>query len=582
MAETKLAKASFNKAAAAVFDGSIGTGGYSGTGNSNYYVGGVESLLEMTGQSPDKLIIPKKYHQVIKMCYDFYQRGGVVTTVVNRLNELTITEIRNGQRKTSDEANSYYEAVLHRGPSRLMRFMNTMGLEYFLSGLVIPRVDWVVMKGSEISPELKASRDYFMPVFDLYPPNLIQVEWAGWGKKDYYLKIPNEDLKLIRNGGSSIKSQQLRYDMWMTNYPAFVQMVLEGADLIKIQDADPILRKEVSFTQYPTPFLFNCLEALLFKQQLRRMDFAVASRVISAILLVQEGDKDFPISEDNRTNLDALEHQLQARAGNPALMERLFMLFTNHTTKLTWISPDIEALLNQDKYRETNEELAQGLGFAQILVTGESRNAQASELSTWAIKPQMEELRFMMVEWLTKIYEEAADLNAFRNVPEPAFKPIQLQDFVKTAAVMAQVFKEGNMSRSTRLDQVGLNFKSEQEQMMDEKPLIDELNKGSKFKDMPYNVQVVPGAGGNLGNIGKPASAPRGGRPQGSQNVPVNNRNRGVKPPGQSPTSRVAAELDLIPDEEVIDLMSKVASERGIYVTPELISDENNENPPEN
>lgn len=579
MADVKLAKASFNKTDAA-FDGSIDTNGFSGAGNSNYYQGDIENLLEWTGNSPEKLIIPKQFHRVIKMVYDFYQRGGVVTTVVNRLNELTITNVRNGQRKTSDEANAYYEAVLHRAPSRLMRFLTAMGREYFLSGLVLPRVDWVVMKGADISPDLKANREYFMPVFDLYPPNLLRIEWAGWGKKEYFLKIPQTDVSLIRAGGSQIKAQQFRYNMWLTNYPMFVQSVMDGADMILIPDADPILRKETTFTQYPTPFLFNVLEALVFKQQLRRMDFAVASRVISAILLVKEGDKDFPISEDSRGNLDALEQQLQARAGNPRLMERLFMLFSNHTTTLEWISPDVEALLDQDKYRETNEELAQGLGFAQILVTGESRNAQASELSTWAIKPQMEELRFMIIEWMITIYEKAADLNSFRNVPNPEFTPIQLQDFVKTAAVMAQIYKEGNMSRSTRAEQVGLNFETEQEKMLDEKKLIDEVNKGGKFKDMPYNVQVVPAKALGTG-IGRPPAAAKGGRPVGSQNVPVNNRNRGVKPPGQSPTSKVAAELELMDDEEVIELMGKVASERGIYVTADMVREETDETPPE-
>lgn len=562
------------------FDGSVGSGGFSGVGNGNNYLGdSIESLLEWTGNSPEKLIVPKNYHRVLNMCYDFYQRGGVVSTVINRLTELTITEIRNGQRKTSNEANDYYDAVLHRNPSRMMRFLRTMGLEYFLSGMVLPKVDWVEVLGSDLSPKLKATRKYMVPTFDMYPPKLVRVVWSGWGQKDYYLKVPQEDISLIKSGGSKIKEQQLRYDSWVQYYPTFVELIRGGQDTILIQQVDPIIRKETSFTAYPTPFLNAALESLMYKEKIRQMDFAVASRVISAILLVQEGDKDFPLTEDNRQNLDALQNQLYARTGNPRLLERLFMLFSNHTTKLTWISPDVEALLDQDKYRETNAELSQALGFAEILITGESRNAQAAELSTWAIMPQMLELQGMLLEWMRPIYEQAALLNSFRNVPEPAFKPIQLQDFVKTAAVFAQAFKEGNISRTTRDEQIGLNFETEQELMIDEKALIDELNKEGKFKDMPYNVQVVPGMNALGNGLGRPPGALNtGGRPQGSQNVPVNNRNRGVKPSGQQPASRIktaAEKIELLPDEEVIELMNMVAEQRGIYVTAEDIKEEN-------
>ena len=139
----------------------------------------VDSMYMALGLSPDKLVIPRDYHSVLRLCYDFYQRGGIVTTVINRLSELSITEIRNGQRKTSNEANAYFEAVLHRKPSRLMRFLYNISLEYFLSGMIIPRVDWVEMRGVEVSKDLDPHRTYIFPQFDMYPASLILIVWAG-------------------------------------------------------------------------------------------------------------------------------------------------------------------------------------------------------------------------------------------------------------------------------------------------------------------------------------------------------------------------------------------------------------------
>lgn len=538
---------------------------YNGGGNF-YMPQNVDGLNRAFGNFPDKLIIPREFHQVIDMCYDFYQRGGIVGTVVNRLAEMSMTQITNGQRKTTDEANEYFEAVLHRTPSRLNRFIHTAALEFFLSGMVLPRVEWKKVMGSELSPKLKANREYMVPVADLYPPKLVKVDWPGWGEKKYYLKIPDKDIRIIKSGGK-IKNQQIQYNMWEQEYPTIFQAIKNGAKEVEIE-TDAILRKETSFTQYPTPFLFNVLEGLVFKQQLRRMDYAVASRIISAILLVQEGSNEFPITEETRGNLDALKNQISWYGKNPAQMQRLFPLFTNHTTKLTWITPDVEALLDQDKYRQTNDEISEGLGFAKILVTGESRNAQASEVSTWAIQPMMEELREMMLEWLSPVYEQAAELNGFRQVPIPTFTPIRLQDFIKTAAVFAQAFKEGNVSRTTRDLMMGLNFQSEIELMKDERDYMKELTKEGEFPEMPYNVMAPPGGGGIGGGNGRPAGSPnKGGRPLGSQNPAVNKRNRGIKPPGQDPVSRVAAEIEPMEPEEVMELMDKIALARNISIS---------------
>lgn len=548
---------------------SVSGGSITGLGGNFYMPSTVEGLGVAVGLLPDRLMVPKEYHQVINMCYEFYQRGGIVTTVINRLAELSITTLRNGQRKTSDEANEYFDAVLHRSPSRLNRFMRTAAVEYFLSGMVLPRVDWEEVQGNELSPKLRAGRKYMVPVVDLYPPKLIRVEWADWGAKDFYIEIPDADIRMIKRGDSNkIKSQQRKYKIWQEQYPELVKAVKNGEKFIKI-DTDAILRKEISFTQYPTPFLFNVLEALIYKQKIRQMDYAVASRIISAILLVTEGSDQFPITEDTRGNLDNLKRQIEYYGNNPAMAQRLFPLFSNHTTKLQWISPDVEAMLDQEKYKQVNTEIAEGLGFARILITGESQNAAASEVSTWAIQPMMEELRDMFLEWLMPIYEQAAELNGFRYIPAPTFDPIRLQDFIKTAAVFSQAFKEGNISRTTRDIMLGIDFQSEVELMTDEKQIISDAKFG-QFPEMPYNVTVVPGTGGR-----PDGAANKGGRPIGTQNPPINKRNRGIKPPGQSPVSKLKSETAPMSDEEFLEAVGELMESQGRNITLEDIMPQN-------
>lgn len=553
-----------------IVEGGI-TGGF-------YMPKNLDRLNQAYGNSPEKLTIPETYHAQIRMCYDFYIRGGMAAVVVERIAELAATDIRNGSRKTTDEANTYYNAVLHRKPSRLNRFIRSMNLEYFITGMVLPHVDWEPILGKDLHPDLKPTKEYIVPKFDMYPPLLINVVWIGWGEKGYYLTIPPEDWKILKNQGGKIKAQQERYRI-LSQFSPYMSALSTGSNKILIE-TDAILRKEISLSPYPTPYLSKVLESLIFKQQLRRMDFAVASRIINAILLVTEGDKDFPLVEGDQSRLDTLKQQILARANNPQLLERLFMLFSNHTTQLTWISPDVEALLNQDKYRQSNEEIMEGLGFPRILVVGESKGAQAAEVSTWAIQPQMEELRSMEVEWMETIYEQCAELNGFRNTPTPQFTPIRLQDFVKTAAVFAQAYREGNISRTTRNQSIGLNFETEVDLMADEYDLIKSLPNGGEFPEMPYNIQVVPQNAGGVGGMIRPAI--KGGRKPGTTNVPVTKKNSGVKIPNQhpvtrtSPTSKPAKseldDLELWSDERLLEELNNEAERRGITITLEDLS----------
>lgn len=540
-----------------------------------------DKINQAFGNTPEKLTVPHDYHGQLRMCYDFYQRGGMASAVIDRIAELTITDLRNGQRKTTNEANVYFEALLHRKPSRLYRFFRMMAMEYFLTGMVIPKVSWQEITGEELHPKLKPKKKYAVPVFDLYPPLLVNIQWAGWGQKEYWLTIPPEDFKLVKNKDARrTKEQQRRFD-YLSTFSLFNDAVAMGTDKILLKDIDPILRKELSISPYPVPYLSKVLEALIFKQQLRRMDFAVAARIINAILLVQEGSDSFPLVEGDRNNLDELKNQILARANNPLLLERLFMLFSNHTTKLTWVSPDVSALLNQEKYIQANEEVMEGLGFPRILVVGESKGAQAAEVSTWAIQPQMEEFRTMVLEWTDTIFEEGSELNGFRNTPSPSFTPIRLQDFVKTAAVFAQLYREGNMSRTTRDQTVGLNFEDEVELMIDELSLIEDIPKD--YPEMPYNIQVVPANLNNPAGTGGTQQRNKvGGKKLGTTNSPVTEKNSGVRIDGQQPTTRTnpndsparspkgSAEslnaIELWSDEEVIEALNAEAQRRGIQV----------------
>jgi hypothetical protein len=125
-------------------------------------------------------------------------------------------------------------------------------------------------------------------------------------------------------------------------------------------------------------------------------------------------------------------------------------------------------------------------------------------------------------------------------------------------------FLEGNISRTTRDESIGVDWETELELH------ADEVEKMKDVKEPMGPTNMMAGAPGLQGLQG-----PTNGRPLGSQNVPVNNRNSGVRPPNQKPTSKLqktAAENELMDDEAVIALIDKIAVARNIVVTPEMLT----------
>jgi len=132
--------------------------------------------------------------------------------------------------------------------------------------------------------------------------------------------------------------------------------------------------------EYPIPYLYPGLESYKHKRNLRRMDYSIASRVISAILHVKAGSDEFPLTEDQQDVLDDLESKFHWREGiSPTDIERVFTLFTNHTIELNWVFPDVEALLNDKKYDAVNKDIILALGFPRILITGETERSFTSD-----------------------------------------------------------------------------------------------------------------------------------------------------------------------------------------------------------
>jgi hypothetical protein len=138
----------------------------------------------------------------------------------------------------------------------------------------------------------------------LRDPSSIKIfqSWMG-DKPSYFIKIPDFVIKFIKGGGKLENNEidKEGYQALVAQFPEFVKAVNAGKKELPLdpESVDNIIRRRYTADNpYPIPYIAPSLDALQHKRKLRRMDYTLIDKVISAILHVKVGSDDFPITEN--------------------------------------------------------------------------------------------------------------------------------------------------------------------------------------------------------------------------------------------------------------------------------------------
>jgi hypothetical protein len=445
----------------------------------------------------DKMEIPKDYQKLVKMCRFFYKHDPIAGTVVNKMVDTAISPLRNRKAKCSDVEVSAYDSLL----DMLQEFFRNVCLEYLLSGLVIPHYEWVKKKGNELSQQLDSRRRIWVPdnIWFRDPATIVVKSSPIPNKKYYYVKVSREMIEFIQSEGKLPDGtfDKETYKALVENYPDFVAAIkkLKGSTRtleIRLTEIRPILGRCITEEAYPIPYMENALESLIHKRNLKKMDYSIAARVTAAIQLIKLGSDDFPCTDDK--DFDQIKSQMNLRT-TTGYSERIFQLFANHTLVIEWIYPNTEAMLNQEKYRTVEDDIIAAFGFPRTLITGETLRSNVtggSDLATFSPIATMEAIRDKLVEWTKELYKEIAERNGFQHTPIPRFEPMKLYKLLDLALIGQQLYMEGSLSRTSRLETQGFDIDTE----LERKQAEEEKYKEYKIKTAP----PVPFSSPDIGN----------------------------------------------------------------------------------
>ena len=429
----------------------------------------------------DKMDLSKDldWKDVIALCKFFYKHEPLASTVSNKLIDIAINDLTFDKNGISDNELKIFEGI----KEKLRAFAEQLALEYLLSGLVVPEFRFGPVTKRQLRIYGVKKYDTLTLPVSLWvrdPATIVINKTIISDLPSYFVEVPDEMIYFISHKGvytDGTKDKDL-YNTLQTYYPDFVSQIDAGQRKILLTtDPNLIIRRRVTTdTAYPTPFLFPALEAMKHKRNLRRMDYSIAARIISAIMLVRLGSDDFPITEDDTEAFTDIQKQLLWRDSSNRNVERVFQLFANHTLKIDWVFPPADALLSQTKYDSVNEDILVALGFPRILITGESQRSQTSDAAYATSGPvkTMESMRKSIEFILNYVVEQVSELNNLRSTPAIRFAPLRLSDYSVYMASLKNLYDSGNLSRESYAEELGFSWDDEiQKKIKEEKLLVD-------------------------------------------------------------------------------------------------------------
>lgn len=456
---------------------------------------------EITRDTLD-LIRPKassqKPHEVFKRAIEYYHDvplfGSVVDTLVN-------FSFKGFENDTDDDVVKYFfdswnlqvnfDQILEWIFQDFYRtgFVRT----YKVLGKYDPGITYLKPKGELVKSAQKkrkargarkvrwAKSD--VPVrYTVLNPTLVEIEGSLLFDTAKTTLKPSEDLKAIIKGSKEPNDSEKEM---IKKLPAdFKRAISEGKNI----PLDPLLLGTVDYRKqpyerYPKPRGIRSFDSIEYKEKLKEADFSTLDGITNAILKITIGNDNFPVT--NQEEIGKV-----AQLFNTA--QKSFNVVWNHTLKMEKItSPEISAILGQDKYKQVNEDLTGAYGVVRALIDGVGNITVGS--ANLAVKSIIEEINYgrrQVTRWIYKEYQQIAMAAGFDHYPKIRWDSMALRDEIMVMNLVQGMIDRRIISYQTGLELMGYDYDTVLAQLQEEKPLV--LKGDIGIIGSPYNPKIQP------------------------------------------------------------------------------------------
>jgi hypothetical protein len=379
----------------------------------------------------------------------------------------------------------------------------------------------------ELSAKKRVWSKGFMPIaYTVLNPLLIEIEGSLLFDKTKVTLKPSDSLKkLLKKPVAELTDdEKLILKLLPSDFKAAVD---KGGGVV----LDPLFVGAVDYRKqpyerYPKPRGVKVFDAIEYKNSLREADLSTLDGITNYILKITVGNDEYPVTE--QTQLETVAELFNTTS-------KSFDVVWNHTLEVEKIvSPEIEAILGQDKYAQVNEDISGGLALSRALVDG-TTSVQEAEAGL-IVKTVIEEVNYARDQvslWIYNEYRQIAEAMGFDRFPKVRWDNTVLRDIILYMSTISQLVDRRMLSYETALGQLGFDYDNEFNNMENELPsVLDGVLGilGSPFQQS--KTQPTQNA---------PVGTPSSGRPKGQvpkKKQPSTNVKNKTKVPNQSPSNQ--------------------------------------------
>lgn len=212
-----------------------------------------------------------------------------------------------------------------------------------------------------------------------------------------------------------------------------------------------ICRKKQDYEKYAKPYLARVFEPVLFKQKLRLMDLSTIEGLINQLLVVTIGNEKMP----------ATKKQLKTAAELFATPKKAFTIIWPNNIKVEIIPPQGLETLDQDKYKQVNEDIALGLGVPRVIIDGSGTNFSTAFVAVTAWLERIDRERYALKSWMEEQYKDIAKKVGLKTYPTVRFDKSRLRQETYIRQVLNPLYEKGLLSDDTAIEEAGFNYEDE-------------------------------------------------------------------------------------------------------------------------
>jgi len=380
-----------------------------------------------------------------------------------------------------------------------------------------------------LKKELSAKKNVwskgYMPIaYTVLNPLNITIEGSLLFDKSKVLLTPSAELKeLLKKSPSDLTEDE---KLILKLLPSDFKSSAKTGDI----ELNPLFVGAVDYRKqpydrYPKPRGVKAFDSLEYKKSLREADLSTLDGISNYILKVTIGNDEYPCTDQT---------QLETVAALFNTPSKSFDVVWNHTLEIEKIvSPEIEAILGQDKYKQVNEDITGAIAMSRALIDGTTNvNQGEAALITKAVIEEVEYSRRQVENWIYNEYRQIAEAMGFDRFPRVRWDNTVLRDIILYMSTISQLVDRRMLSYETALEQLGFDFPNEFNNMKNELPSVLEGVLGIVGSPFQQAKQPFQGAPTGTPSSGRPKAQPA--KPK-SKNTKIQKK---TKVPNQSPSNQ--------------------------------------------